>query len=435
METRVGIITLGCKVNQYESEAIAEAMVAAGFTVVPAEEICDLYIINTCTVTSESDRKARQCIRRAIATNPAAYIIVTGCMAQNQPQQIATIAGVDAVCGNDRKLSCVHAAQELIARGQKNKNALINVGDLQNAPFEPMRISHFDRTRAYIKIEDGCESRCAYCAIPAARGKIRSKPLPAVLEEIRGMVERGCREVVLTGIETGSWGKDLGEGDLADLLCAVDAIPGSFRVRLGSLDPAIIRPSFVQKIAALPSLAPHFHLSVQSGCTKVLGLMRRRYTAESALERIEALRDAIPQVQFTTDIITGFPGETDRDFAETLSFIRQARFLHVHVFPYSGRAGTAAISMSDQVPMETRRKRAAELTHLQQRLQTELLSELIAKQPIKEVLFESAQDGFAYGHTPEFIEACVRSAQPLHGQVLTVKLTHTDGQICTGSLL
>ncbi len=435
LEILVGIMTLGCKVNQYESEAIAEAMEKAGFRIVPAEEVCDLYIINTCTVTAESDRKARQFIRRAITTNPAAYIIVTGCMAQNQPERTAMIPGVDAVCGNDRKMDVVDIARRLIAQGSKNPDALIRVENLENAPFEPMCISRFNRTRAYVKIEDGCESRCAYCAIPLARGKIRSKPMKEVLREVEGLVQGGCREVVLTGIETGSWGKDLADGDFADLLCAVDAIPGIGRVRLGSLDPAIIKPEFIEKIAPLTSLTPHFHLSVQSGCTRVLALMRRKYTAESALTRMEALRAAIPGVQFTTDIITGFPGERDEDFAETVRFAQQAKFLMIHVFPYSGRAGTAAINMPDQVPMEIRRKRAAELIHVAKSVRQSILEEIICTSPEKEVLFESAENGYAYGHTPEFIEVRVPSPAPLHGDVRQVRLLRANGDFCDGELL
>ena len=250
MSHTVGIYTLGCKVNQYESEAIAEAFSAEGFSVRPPHQVCDVYVINTCTVTAESDRKAGQFIRRMIKKNPAAFVLVTGCLGQTDPARVARIDGVDYVCGNTDKLSVVEAAKALLAGGVKGAVPRVSVSPLEDAPFEEMVITRFDRTRAYVKIEDGCESRCAYCIIPRARGPIRSKAPTAVIAEVEGLVAGGCREVVLTGIETASYGKDLeGSYGLADLLCEVDRIDGIGRVRLGSLDPSLMTPSFVEKIA------------------------------------------------------------------------------------------------------------------------------------------------------------------------------------------
>lgn len=290
----VSITTLGCKVNQYESEAIAEAFAARGFLVRPAPQMADVYVINTCTVTAESDRKARQMIRRMTQTNPKAFILVTGCFSQSHPTDVAKIVGVDYICGNDNKLSVVSAAERLLASGKKNEKPEIAVNDIEAVPFEPMCIKRFDRTRAYVKIEDGCENRCTYCAIPAARGRVRSKPLADVVREVKGLIAGGCREVVLTGIETASWGRDLGGASLIDLLEAVDKIANGTRIRLGSLDPSLMREDFVKRLSRLSHLAPHFHLSIQSGASKTLAAMKRKYNRDMALAGIARLRSAIP---------------------------------------------------------------------------------------------------------------------------------------------
>ncbi len=430
----VGIYTLGCKVNQYESEAISELFASYGIESRSPSEICDIYVINTCTVTAESDRKACQFIRRAIQKNPLAYILVTGCLAQVNTERIAGIGGVDYISGNSDKLSIVRAAIKLLEGGKKNDTPEIAVSDIDSAPFEPMCIKKFERTRAYVKIEDGCESKCAYCIIPSARGKIRSKPLADVVSEVEELVKGGCAEVVLTGIETASYGRDLENTDLADLLCEIDEIDGLKRVRLGSLDPSLIRPDFVDRIAPLKKLAPHFHLSLQSGSSRILGLMRRKYNAEMAMNAIKLLREKIKGANFTTDIIVGFPGETDEDFEKTLEFAKEARFLMIHVFPYSKRSGTVAASMSGQISSDIKKKRAAELSCLSQKTRAQLLSDAVLHEPTVDVLFESYENGVAYGHTADFIEVAVNSHTPLHSIFKKVRLTGTDGTICFGSL-
>ena len=430
---KVGIYTLGCKVNQYESEAIAECFEAEGFVLAPPSSSCDVYVINTCTVTAESDRKARQFIRRAIHKNPNAYILVTGCLAQADPSQISSIEGVDFLCGNHQKLAVVSAAKELIRAGKKNPQPVL----LHDAPdangFEQMQISRFDRTRAYVKIEDGCESKCAYCIIPAARGSIRSKPLDEVVEEVRLLSENGCREVVLTGIETASYGKDLKDGDLATLLQRVDTIKGIGRVRLGSLDPSLIKQSFVDAIAPLNSLAPHFHLSMQSGSDRILALMRRKYNTQMALDGMARLRKAMPQVQFTTDMIVGFPGETEEDFERSLAFVKQAGFLMVHVFPYSKRKGTVAATMPDQVPQEIKHRRVALLSEAAAQVRRELLERIVGR--TEEVLFETYKNGIAYGHTASFVEVACPSPCSLQGRVLPVRLESASEESCTGMIV
>lgn len=428
----VGLVTLGCKVNQYESEAIAERFAAAGFAVTPAELGCDITVINTCTVTAESDRKARQMIRRTITANPDGYILVTGCLAQTSPDQVASIAGVDFVCGNTDKQAVVEAAQRLVLQGHKNERAEVLHRTLDGSGFEEMTITHFDRTRAYIKIEDGCENKCAYCAIPAARGPVRSKHPEAVLDEVRILVSGGCREVVLTGIETASYGRDLDGCGLADLLEAVDAIPGIGRVRLGSLDPSLMKQPFVDRIAGLRSLAPHFHLSMQSGSDTVLARMRRKYNSRMALEGMERLRRAMPGVQFTTDMIVGFPQETDAEFNETLEFARLAHFLMIHVFRYSRRAGTVAAGMPGQVPEPVKAERSHRLSELEAGVRKSILDGLEGK--TLPVLFESQENGLLCGHTPEFFEVAVPADSATHGDILPVRINGNNGTLCFGTV-
>ncbi len=424
----VGILTLGCKVNQYESEAIAERLTQRGFLIRPSSEECDAYIINTCTVTAESDRKARQFIRRAISKNPTAFILVTGCLAQVDPENICAIAGVDYVCGNTDKLIIADALTELFERGEKNAATEIFVRDIESAGFEKMQIKKFDRTRAYIKIEDGCESKCTYCIIPYARGRIRSKTPEEVICEVTHFVQNGCREVVLTGIETASYGKDLDGYTFADLLCDINAIEGDFTIRLGSLDPSCLTEKFVERIKDLKKLAPHFHISMQSGSSKTLRNMKRKYNADQAMANMERLRAAMPDVRYTTDIIVGFPGETDDDFLETLEFAKRANFLMIHVFPFSARKGTPAAKMGGQIPQEIKKKRSAELISLERSIREAEFDRLLARGGTHRVLFESFENGKAYGHTPDFLEICVESEKPLHSEVAFVRLISHNGE-------
>ncbi|MBQ8345328.1 MAG: tRNA (N(6)-L-threonylcarbamoyladenosine(37)-C(2))-methylthiotransferase MtaB [Clostridia bacterium] len=427
------ILTLGCKVNQYESEAMAEALAEQGVTLCAPTERCDLYLINTCTVTAESDRKARQFIRRVHALNPNARIVVTGCLAQTDPDSLVKILGVDAVVGNTKKMEAVSIGLSLLRQGCAADAPFCAVYAMEGTAFEPMQITRFDRTRAYVKIEDGCENRCTYCIIPAARGQVRSKPPQEVIDEVMRLTEGGCREVVLTGIETASYGKDLSPAcSLGDLLGMVNAIPNVGRIRLGSLDPSSIRPAFAQALPALSALAPHFHLSLQSGSDRILAAMKRKYNSAMAMEAIRRLRLALPRVQFTTDVIVGFPGETEEDFEKTLQFIREARFLQVHIFPYSKRAGTPAASMSGQISKEEKSRRLHVLSDEVARIRRSLLEEMIEKEPLQTVLFETMDHGFAIGHTDHFAEVAVPSEHPLHARLCRVRLTHTDGLRCYG---
>lgn len=433
-EKTFAIATLGCKVNQYESEAITEALEKQGWELRNISEPCTAYIINTCTVTAESDRKARQTIRRAMSKNPEAFVLVTGCYSQTSPEAICNIAGVDYVCGTSNKMSLVKKLGELFAKGAKNEDPEVCVPSLDGAGFEYMSIERFDRTRAYVKIQDGCESRCTYCTIPAARGPVRSRATDDILREVRGLIERGCREVVLTGIETGYFGKDLSEGEnLPLLLGKIDSIPGDFRVRLGSLDPSIIRADFVERIKDLKHLAPHFHLSMQSGSDKILAAMKRKYNSHQALEAMRMLRDALPTVSFTTDIIVGFPGESEENYLETEEFTEQARFLMVHVFPYSKRKGTPAAVMKDQIPENVKHERVLSLSRKVKTIRDGILDALVGSSV--EVLFESQSGGYVFGHTPEFVEVKVKSSTNLHAQVRRVRIVSHDSDVCLGEII
>ena len=423
------ILTLGCKVNQYEAEAIAESLEALGFTQRPSHEPCDVYILNTCTVTAESDRKSRQMARRLIQQNPAARVVITGCSAQAHPDTFAAMEGVSAVVGNRDKLRVAAIARELWERGAKPSAPVVEVPSLEDAAFESMSITRFYRSRAYVKIQDGCESKCAYCAIPAARGPVRSKPAADVIREVTALTEGGCREVVLTGIETGAWGRDLGSLRLQDLLVEIDKIPGVGRIRLGSLDPTVMTRDFVDKIKDLRALAPHFHLSMQSGCSATLARMRRKYNAGQAEASMARVRAAIPQVQFTTDMIVGFPRETEEEFAESAEFARRAGFLHIHVFPYSKREGTPAAAMKDQVPEAVKHERVGVLSRISEESCASILDGALSDTARAfTVLPETRGEGFVLGHTPDFLEVKILTDCPLPPTEITVRPLRREGE-------
>lgn len=424
MHRTFAVYTLGCKVSQYESEAILEEAVRRGFT--PVTEGADIAVINTCTVTAEGDRKCRQLIRRLVRQSPETKIMVCGCYSQVSPESVSAIDGVAYVCGTQNKLRTVERALELLDGKAIPK---IEVAPLAGADFESMRILHAPRTRAYIKIEDGCDNRCAYCKIPDARGHVRSKKIADVVAEARALTDAGVREVVLTGIETASFGADTGES-LCDLLDAVNGIDGIERIRLGSLEPTLMRPAFLDRIAKVGKLTPHFHLSMQSGSSRTLAAMRRKYNAETALRNIENTRAALPDVQFTTDFIVGFPGETDEDFAETMEFARRVGFLATHVFKYSKRAGTPAAKMPDQVPEEIKHARSQALIALSAESTAHCLAEILAAHPTETVLFEQKIGGLWSGHTAAFAEVRAASDADLHGELRKVRLDKIeDGYI------
>ena len=432
MNTRFAIYTLGCKVNQYESEAISEELCRAGLVQVPFEEAAEIYLVNTCSVTAEGERKVRQIIRRAHKKNPDAAIIVTGCYAQVDGDRLAEIPGVRFVCGNLRKMRAAEVALSIADGSWQLQTPKVEVSSLENAPFEPMTICRSERTRAYLKIEDGCESKCAYCIIPRARGPIRSKPMAEVVEEARTLVAAGYREIVLTGIEISAYGKDLTE-KLPDLLSLLDKLPGLCRIRLGSLEPSLLTPAYVERLKEITHLAPHFHLSLQSGCDRTLNSMRRRYNTVMVRRNMDAIRAAFPDAAFTADVIVGFPGESEEDFEHTAAFVGSLDLLDCHIFPYSIRPDTEAATMSGQLPGNLKEARVHRLEAVIAESHRRVLEAQLGK--TFPVLFEEEQAGYQVGHTPSFLEVAVQSDIPLHGQILSVTLTHIQNGRLLGRLL
>ena len=417
----VALATLGCKVSQYETEAVKEAFLARGFLAVDFSEQADVYVINTCTVTAESDRKCRQVIRRALRKNPDAVIMVMGCYAQRSPDELVRIDGVSYVSGTDGKMKIPDEAEKLLSKkSQKAEKAILAVTSLDGVPFEKMSVYGAPRTRAYLKIEDGCECRCTYCAIPDARGPVRSKAPEDVLAEIETLMKGGTREVVLTGIETASYGADLEGCRLVDLLEMIDAKSSVERIRLGSLTPEMMREETVFRLARLKKLVPHFHLSMQSGSSGVLKRMKRRYNAQMALEALKRLRAAFPTVQFTTDMMVGFPGESEEEFEETLAFTKEAAFLDMHVFAYSRRKGTEADRYENQIPEAVKHERSARLIALAATLREENLRDIVKRGKPLTVLFETNENGLWHGHSDEFAPVAVRSDEDLHGEMRSV---------------
>lgn len=429
------IITLGCKVNQYESEAISERLTSLGFDVLDQSEPCDIYIINSCTVTAEADRKSRQAIRRARKNNISASVIVVGCFAENDSSAAAKIDGVAYVIGNKNKLFAADAALLTVKNGRPTPPKLLTDGNIfDETEIEQMSISHAPRTRAYIKICDGCDGKCSYCIIPSVRGRVRSRTISDICNEASALVSSGCKEIVLTGIETAAFGRDTKE-TLADLIKTLSEIDGLDRIRMGSLEPTVMRPEFIETLSQTPKAVPHFHLSLQSGCTRTLAAMRRKYTAETAMQKLEALRAAIPDVMFTTDVIVGFPGETDEDFEETLDFVRRARFLDMHIFQYSKRKGTPAAVMAEQVPESVKHSRSTRLIELAKSITDEVVRDFVTRTPECDVLFESDVNGLHSGHTSNFIEVRTPLSGAVTGEIHRVRFTDVKNGIAYGVIV
>ena len=408
----VAFYTLGCKVSQYETEAIAEKFENNGFEIKDFNDFCDIYVINTCTVTAEADRKSRQIIRRAKRKNKDAKVIVCGCYSQRSKDEVAAIEDVDAVIGSANKLSIVDIANDLLSGGKK----ISNVTDIYSEPFEKMSITKGPRTRVYVKIEDGCECKCTYCAIPSARGNVRSKSKDDVISEVEALSKSGVKEIVLTGIETGSYGADF-EKDyrLKDLLYELNERNSAEQIRLGSLAPELVGKEFVEKVKDLKILAPHFHLSIQSGSDNVLKGMKRRYNRAMALENIERIRQNIKGATFTTDIMVGFPGESESDFLDTVDFVKKARFLDAHVFAYSKRKDTPAATYKNQVSEDIKRKRSAELIKIVKEVRSSVLNDILLKKEPLSCIFEERRGNYWYGHSECFAEIYVISDEDLHG--------------------
>ena len=413
-----GIYTLGCRVNQYESRVIAEKLTEKGFNEAPFSSVCDIYIINSCAVTAESVRKSRQVIRRAKKMNSDSKVIVTGCFAQISPDEVDSLGDADYVVGNKRKLYDVLSSVY-------NNNSRVNVEAFENADYENYSLTKPTRAREYIKIQDGCEGKCAYCVIPRARGPIRSKPRDSVIAEVKHLAANGVKEIILTGIEIASY-----EHDLASLLTEIDGIDGIERISLGSLEPTLITKDFAKKLSEIKKLTPHFHISVQSGCTTVLNRMRRKYNVAMLERSIGLLKNNINHLQLTCDIIVGFPGESDAEFEETKAFLERNKFVHAHIFTYSKRPMTLAAEMKDQVPENIKNTRSAILDTLQCDIKKDLLTKELSRNNVP-VLFETYKNGINTGHSDNYIEYIMKCDKDLTGRLIPVTPVSTDGNVIT----
>ncbi|MBE6935360.1 MAG: tRNA (N(6)-L-threonylcarbamoyladenosine(37)-C(2))-methylthiotransferase MtaB [Ruminococcaceae bacterium] len=421
--------TLGCKANQFDTQALAQFCTARGHQVVSWQEAADVYVVNTCTVTAESDRKSRQMVRGARRRAPEAVVGICGCFSQVSPEAAGEL-GADVICGTRDREEFLRLLEAAAAeRTPKTHVIPYTLG----VPFEELPSGGFDgRTRALLKVQDGCDNYCTYCIIPYSRGHIRSLPLSAAAREVQKLRDEGYLEVVLTGIEISSYGRDFHDGTgLADLLETICHAAPEVRMHLGSLEPRTVTEEFCRRIAALPNLLPHFHLSLQSGCDETLRRMHRRYTTARFLESATLLRQYFPQCGITADLITGFPGETEEEFAETLSFLRTCIFSDMHVFPYSERPGTPAAAMT-QLPRALREQRAHEAAAVAAELrQTFLLTQIGREEP---VLFEADRNGVQQGHTTNYLPISVLHTESLKGRILPVRITDVEGDQLTGEL-
>ena len=427
---RIALYTLGCKVNQYETQAMEQELTAQGHELVAFEEPADAYIINTCSVTAVSDKKSRQMIRRAKKMNPHAIVAACGCYAQTHTDEVAAL-GIDLVGGTGQRMEFL---RQLLAAAEEKRQRVLVDDALRRREFEVLPAGgQMSRTRAMLKVEDGCRNFCSYCIIPFARGPVRSLPVAEAVRQTEQLAAEGYREVVLTGIEISSWGQDMaGEQSLVDLLEAVSEAAGDMRLRLGSLEPRTITEDFCRRAARLKNLCPHFHLSLQSGCDETLRRMNRRYDTARYLESVALLRAYFSGVAVTTDLITGFPGETEEEFEKTLAFLRRCAFAQIHVFPYSIRPGTRAAAM-EQVPKSVKEARAARAGQVAAELHEKYLRSCVGQ--IFPVLFEQAgEDGCFVGHAPNYMEVAA-AGENLHNCLRSVRITGVDGSVLKGEIL
>lgn len=424
----VAFHTLGCKVNQYDTQAMRERFEQAGCRTVEFEEKADIYVVNTCTVTGTGDKKSMQTIRRCHRKNPDAAIVVTGCLAQRAADEL-TLPGVRLVIGTQRRGEVV----ELLSQALEQDCALIAVETLRQAPFEHLTVhAHEGHTRATMKIQEGCDRWCTYCIIPSVRGPIRSRPLVEIREEAESLAEAGFKEAVLTGIHLTSYGREQhGAITLLDAIREVYAVEGIERIRLGSLEPVIVTEAFVEGLKALPKVCHQFHLALQSGSDTVLARMRRRYTSGEFLAACAMLREAFDDCALTTDVMTGFPGETEEEFAQTVDTCRKAGFARMHVFPYSEREGTKAAAMEGSVPRHIREERARQLITVGRELERAALLGRLGKED--SVLIEEIdEDGLGVGYTGGYMRVRVPGVQA--GEIARVRITDIDKDELKGEI-
>lgn len=413
MKRKAALHNLGCKVNAYELEAIQQMLEQQGYEIVPFAPGADIYIINTCTVTNIADRKSRQMLHKAKKMNPDAVVVACGCYVQAAGEKLEQDSAIDLVVGNNKKKEIPAILEEYFREKEEGRSGSGTwVTDMtHNREYETLSISRTaEHTRAFIKVQDGCNQFCTYCIIPYARGRVRSRRPEDVLEEVRRLAESGCQEVVLTGIHLSSYGVDLEEGqNLLALIRTIHAVDGIRRIRLGSLEPGIITEEFAEAIAALPKVCPHFHLSLQSGCDTVLERMNRRYRSEEYMEKCRLLRRVYDRPALTTDVIVGFPGETEEEFEASRAFVEEVNFFETHIFKYSRREGTRAAAMPDQIPEQEKTRRSHILLELDAQRRQEYMESFLGEE--KEVLLEEKVelDGKKWwvGYTCEYLKAIV----------------------------
>ena len=426
---RAAFYTLGCKVNQYETEAMTELFKNAGYEICPYEEFADVYIINTCSVTGMSDRKSRQIIRRAKKQNPDSIVAVCGCYAQTAADEVLSIEGVNVVIGTQDRKNIVEIVEAQTATSSYN-----GVRDILRChEFEDLSVTRYsDRTRAFIKIQDGCSQFCSYCIIPYARGPVRSRAEADIIAEIETLAENGFKEIILTGIHVASYGADT-DTNLERLLAKIDEINGIERVRMSSIEPMAIDSTFIDAVSRSKKLCRHFHLSLQSGCDETLKRMNRKYTAAEFSEIVNGIRSRFPDAAITTDIMVGFPGETDEEFQKSLAFAEQIEFADAHIFQYSKRRGTPAARRTDQIDPQIKEQRSKLMIATTAKSREKFLSAAVGK--TTPVLFERGDNGIYEGKTSNYITVFVPSETDISGEIRPVRLTMSDGEHLKGELV
>ena len=431
---KVAFYTLGCKVNQYETEAMLEMFKKDGYTQVESEEFADVYVINTCTVTHMSDRKSRQYIRRMKKKNPDAIIAVVGCYSQVSPEEILEIEEVNLVMGTNERRQIVEEIKKL--DGSKKASTVDDI--MKVRAFEEIEINQTNgRTRAFMKIQDGCDRFCTYCIIPYARGgRVRSRDLESVINEANKLANNGYKEIVLTGIHVASYGKDVKDADtnLLTVIKAIDKIEGVERIRLSSVEPLLMTDEFIDTVAKMPKVCPHFHLSLQSGCDETLKRMNRRYTTKEYKDIVDKLRQKMPNVAITTDVIVGFPGETNNEFSQTYEFLRDIELSQMHVFKYSPRKGTPAADMENQIDPQMKQMRSDKLIALNKQNFTNFAKKFEGQE--FNVLFEQNIGENKYeGLTPNYIRVIVESEEDIQGKILKTKINDVKDEYVEGILV
>jgi threonylcarbamoyladenosine tRNA methylthiotransferase MtaB len=426
---KVAFCTLGCKVNQYETNAMEQKFLQAGYQIKNFNEKADIYIINTCTVTNMSDKKSRQMIRKAKQLNKNAIVVAVGCYVQTAKEELENIKELDLILGNNEK-------KDIVQYVEKHQNGIMQIkynDVLQQDEYDEYGfVTHIEQTRAIVKVQDGCDRFCSYCAIPYARGKVRSRKLENIIEEVTKLAQNGIKEVVITGIHIASYGKDFNENiRLIDVLEKINEIDGIQRIRLGSLEPMLINEDFLNRLSKLDKICHHFHLSLQSGCDETLKRMNRRYTTDEFRNVVNLLRNTYDDVILTTDIIVGFPGETEEEFGKTYEFLKEVKFYKMHVFKYSKRSGTKAATMPNQIKPEIQEKRSKRLIELSDINQKEYNKEYIGK--TLEVLFEEQNGEYIKGHTQNYIVVNVKgNISSFHNEIINVKIVEMLGDELLG---